>query len=54
MAKKEINNIQHTDPNINNILSQLLQQIIVEVRNTLFKGSANKRQITIITNLFII
>ena len=32
----------------------LLRQIIVKVRNTLFKGSANKRQITIITNLFII
>ena len=32
----------------------MLRQIIVKVRNTLFKGLANKRQITIVTNLFII
>ena len=32
----------------------MLRQIIVKVRNTLFKGSANKRQITILTNLFVI
>ena len=35
-------------------ISGVLRQIIVKVRNTLFKGSANKRQITIVTNLFII
>ena len=33
---------------------RLLRQIIVKVRNNLFKGPANKRQITIITNVFII
>ena len=36
------------------IMLGVLRQIIVKVGNTLFKGSANKRQITIITNLFII
>ena len=36
------------------IFLHVLRQIIVKVRNTLFKGSANKRQITIVTNLFII